>query len=49
MRNLFGISDFNPFFITKRIRKNEPTGALIYACFRSDKQALLKLGLIIAI
>ena len=49
MRNLFGISAFNPFFITKLIRNNEPTRALIYACFRSDKQALLKLWLIIAI
>lgn len=43
MQNLFGISDFNPFFITKLNTNNEPTQALIYACLRSDKQALQKL------
>lgn len=47
MKNLFGISDFNPSFITKLTTKNEPTGTLIYACLHSDKQALQKYGLLL--
>ena len=49
MRHLFGISDFNPFFITKLITNNKPTRALTYVCLRSDKQALPKLWLVIVI
>ena len=50
MKNLFGISYFNPSFITKLTTDNEPTGTLIYACLRSDKRALQrKVWLVIAI
>ena len=47
MKNLFAIFDFNPSYITKLTTNNEPTGTLIYACLRSDKQALQKYGLLL--
>ena len=47
MKNLFEISDFNPSFITNLLKTPEPAGTLIYACLRSDKQALQKYGLLL--
>ena len=44
MKNLFGISDFNPSFLTTLTTN---TGTLMYACYGTDKQALQKYGLLL--